>query len=68
MPQGTTRSQITFEAPFSLAEIDEIQPLGTYDIDIEEEIVKGNERCCGSGVRGENRSDLRLQSPGRRPI
>jgi hypothetical protein len=44
MPLRTTRSQVTFSAPFSLAEIDEIQPPGTYDVDTEEEIVEGNER------------------------
>jgi len=44
MPLRTTRSQVTFEAPFQLAEIDEAQLPGTYDIDTEEEVLEGNER------------------------
>ena len=40
----TTRSQVRFKAPFRLAEIEEAQPAGTYDIDTDEEVIEGNER------------------------
>ena len=44
MATRTTRSQATFLAPFVLAELDEPQPAGTYDIETDDEIVEGNER------------------------
>lgn len=44
MAQRTTRSSITFKAPFRLTAFDSVLPAGTYDIDTEEEIVEGNER------------------------
>lgn len=40
----TTRSQVTFKAPFTLAEVDGLQPAGTYDVDTDEEVIEGNER------------------------
>jgi hypothetical protein len=44
MAQRTTRSSVTFRAPFYLQGLDETFPAGTYDIDTEEEIIEGNER------------------------
>lgn len=40
----TTRSSMTFAAPFRLSAFDAALPPGTYDIDIEERIIEGNER------------------------
>lgn len=40
----TTRKQVTFKAPFSLPELDGLQPAGTYDVEIDEEVIEGNER------------------------
>lgn len=40
----TTRTQVTFAAPFRLKEIAEQLPPGTYDIDTDEEAHEGNER------------------------
>jgi hypothetical protein len=37
----TTRETITFNRPFSLAAMDEVQPAGTYAIDIDEELIEG---------------------------
>jgi hypothetical protein len=42
--ERTTRSVVTFRAPFQLPEFDEAQPAGTYDIDTVERSVEGNER------------------------
>jgi hypothetical protein len=44
MPERTTRSTVTFAAPFKLEELDEVQPAGTYDIDTIEQAFEGNER------------------------
>jgi hypothetical protein len=44
MPIRTTRSQVTFAKPFALAEIDDLLPPGTYDIDTDEEVIEGNKR------------------------
>ncbi|WP_066703821.1 hypothetical protein [Sphingobium amiense] len=44
MALRTTRTSITFKAPFHLTALDETLPAGTYDIDTEEEIIEGNER------------------------
>lgn len=44
MALRTTKSSVTFRAPFELRELDEAQPAGTYDIVTDEEIVEGNER------------------------
>ena len=43
MPIRTTRTQVTFKAPFSLPELDGLQPAGTYDVDTDEECIEGNE-------------------------
>ena len=40
----TTRSSMTFAAPFRLSAFDAPLPEGTYDIDTEERIIEGNER------------------------
>jgi hypothetical protein len=40
----TTRSQVTFARPFTLAEMDAPLPPGTYDVDTDEEVIEGNER------------------------
>jgi hypothetical protein len=42
----TTRSQVTFNKPFQLAELDAPLPPGTYDIDTDEEVIEGNERTA----------------------
>ncbi len=44
MPIRTVRSQVTFSAPFTLAEVGNELPAGTYDIDTDEEVIEGNER------------------------
>jgi hypothetical protein len=44
MAERTTRSTVTFAAPFKLKELDEVQPAGTYDIDTVEQGYEGNER------------------------
>jgi hypothetical protein len=40
----TTRSSVTFGFPFRLEAFDELLPAGSYDIDMEEEGIEGNER------------------------
>lgn len=40
----TTRKQVTFHAPFRLAEVAEQLPAGTYDVDVDEEVIEGNQR------------------------
>lgn len=40
----TTRTQVTFNAPFMLTELDGVQPAGTYDVETDEEAFEGNER------------------------
>ena len=42
MPIRTTRTQVTFKAPFSLPKLDGLQPTGTYDVDTDEERIEGN--------------------------
>ncbi len=37
----TTRESITFDRPFSLSAVDEVQPAGTYTVQIDEELVEG---------------------------
>lgn len=44
MAVRTTRTQVSFSAPFSLPEVDELLPEGTYDIETDEEVHQGNER------------------------
>ncbi len=38
----TTKSRVTFRAPFSLRGIDGVQPAGSYDVDTDEEAIEGN--------------------------
>jgi hypothetical protein len=63
MPVRTTRTQVNFQAPFRLAEFDEDQSAGTYDIDTDEEIIEGNERTVY--VRVATLIHLRTQSSSR---
>lgn len=44
MATRTTRSQVTFNNPFVLAEVDGPLAAGIYDIDTDEEIFEGNDR------------------------
>lgn len=44
MAVRTTRSTVTFNAPFILRELDQMHPAGTYDVVTEEEIIEGNLR------------------------
>ena len=37
----TTRESITFDRPFSLSALDEVQPAGTYTVEIDEELIEG---------------------------
>jgi hypothetical protein len=37
----TTRETVTFDHPFSLMAVDDVQPAGTYMIDIDEELIEG---------------------------
>lgn len=46
MAVRTTRSEVTFLAPFVLAELDEPQPAGSYVVETDEEIIEGNERTA----------------------
>ncbi len=38
----TTRSSVTFNAPFRLKGFDRSEPPGTYEIETDEEIIEGN--------------------------
>ena len=44
MALRTTRSSVTFAAPFKLKALDVAQPAGTYSVETDEEIIEGNER------------------------
>jgi hypothetical protein len=37
----TTRQTLTFDARFSLMAIDELEPAGNYDADVDEELIEG---------------------------
>jgi hypothetical protein len=37
----TTRETVTFDRPFSLSAVDEVQPAGTYTVEIDEELIEG---------------------------
>ena len=37
----TTRQIVTFDQPFSLYAVDEVQPAGTYAVDVDEELIEG---------------------------
>jgi hypothetical protein len=43
MATRTTKSRVTFKAPFSLKGIDGEQPAGSYDVETDEEAIEGNE-------------------------
>lgn len=61
MALRTTRSSITFKAPFHLSALEDALPAGTYEIDTEEEIVEGNERTVYVRVA----TLLHLRTPGK---
>ena len=42
----TTKSTVTFHAPFSIPSISGEQPAGTYEIEIDEELIEGIERTA----------------------
>ncbi len=37
----TTRQIVTFDQPFSLCAVDEVQPAGAYAVDVDEELIEG---------------------------
>ena len=37
----TVHETITFERPFSLSSVDEVQPAGTYTVVVDEELIEG---------------------------
>jgi len=37
----TTRQTFTFDQPFSLSVIEEVQPAGTYRVEVDEELIEG---------------------------
>ena len=37
----TTRKTVTFDRPFSLTALDEVQPAGTYTVAVDEELLQG---------------------------
>jgi hypothetical protein len=41
MMMRTTRKTVTFGRPFSLREVDDVQPPGTYTVDTDEEVIDG---------------------------
>ena len=41
MMMRTTRNTVTFSRPFSLREVDDVQPPGTYTVDADEEVIDG---------------------------
>jgi hypothetical protein len=41
MTMRTSRKAITFRRPFSLSGIDDVQPAGTYTVEINEELIEG---------------------------
>jgi hypothetical protein len=46
MALRTTRSSVTFQAPFRLAALDEVLPAGSYEIEAEEEVIERNARTA----------------------
>lgn len=44
MALRTTRSTVTFAAPFKLKALEAVLAAGTYKIETDEEIIEGNER------------------------
>jgi hypothetical protein len=47
----TTRQTFTFDRPFSLAAIDQVQPAGTYTVDVNEELIDGCRSSAGRDHR-----------------
>jgi hypothetical protein len=37
----TIRESVIFDRPFSLSAVDEVQPAGTYTVEIDEELIEG---------------------------
>jgi hypothetical protein len=37
----TIRESVIFDRPFSLSAVDEMQPAGTYTVEIDEELIEG---------------------------
>jgi len=37
----TSRKTFTFDRPFSLTAFDEVQPAGTYTVNVDEELIEG---------------------------
>jgi hypothetical protein len=37
----TTRETVTFDRPFLLTAVDEVQPAGTYTVEVDEELIEG---------------------------
>ena len=44
MALRTTRSSVTFAAPFKLKALEATLPAGSYAIETDEEVIEGNER------------------------
>lgn len=40
----TTKSSVTFRSAFQLKGLDQPEPAGTYEVEVDEEIIEGNER------------------------
>lgn len=40
----TTKSTVTFRSPFQLTGFDRPESAGTYDLEVDEEIIEGNDR------------------------
>lgn len=41
MTARTTKSTVTFVHPFTLGELDEVLPSGTYDVETDEDLIEG---------------------------
>ena len=41
MTVRTTKTTVTFMHPFTLVDMDEVLPAGTYDVDTDEELLEG---------------------------
>ena len=37
----TARTSVTFDTPFTVSAVNEMQPAGTYTVDIDEELIEG---------------------------
>lgn len=65
MTTRTTHSTIHFNAPFALRGLDEIQPAGDYDIDMDEEMIDGVSwlayRCIATYIHLPSRASTQQQ-------